>query len=78
MVWDHASAAVVDFGPPGDDEVAAQPLTPEARALLARADAGGVPMFASAALLRIAGENGVEVTPEMTPNEIIDKLRERR
>jgi hypothetical protein len=50
-------------------------LTREAIALLNAADAGGVPVFASQNLRRIASENGVEVSAEMTPNEILDQLR---
>lgn len=50
-------------------------LTREARALLAQADAGGVPAFISQNLRRIAEENGVEVTDDMTPNAIVEALR---
>ena len=34
-------------------------------------------MFASQNLRRIARENGVEVTDETTPNDVIDALRSR-
>ena len=54
------------------------PLTAEAEDVLATADRGGVPMFTSANLARIALENGVDVSPEMTPNDIIDALRRRQ
>ena len=54
------------------------PLTAEAEDVLATADRGGVPMFTSANLARIALENGVEVSPEMTPNDIMDALRRRQ
>jgi hypothetical protein len=54
------------------------PLTPEAEDVLATADKGGVPMFTSANLARIAQENGIDVTPDMTPNDIINELRRRR
>lgn len=50
-------------------------LTAEARALLAQADAGGVPAFITQNLRRIAVENGVTVSPDMTPNAILDALR---
>ena len=54
------------------------PLTAEAEDVLATADRGGVPMFTSANLARIALENGVGVSPEMTPNDIMDALRRRQ
>jgi hypothetical protein len=54
------------------------PLTAEAEDVLASADRGGVPMFTSANLARIALENGVDVSPDMTPNDIIDALRRRQ
>jgi hypothetical protein len=54
-------------------------LTREARALLRQADeGGGVPMFVSQNLRRIAAENGVPVSEDMTPNEIVDALRNRQ
>jgi hypothetical protein len=43
--------------------------------LLAQADAGGVPAFISQNLRRIAEENGVAVTEDMTPNAVVDALR---
>jgi hypothetical protein len=52
-------------------------LTREARALLREAEAGGVPMFVSQNLRRIAEENGVELSDEMTPNEVLEALRAR-
>lgn len=60
--------------PPADPEVR-RPLTAEAVELLKRADDGGVPMFASSNLRRIASENGVAVSDDMTPNAILDELR---
>jgi hypothetical protein len=53
------------------------PLTPEAQELLRKADAGGVPMFTTDNLTRIADENGVSVSSDTTPNEIIEELRRR-
>jgi len=53
------------------------PLTAEAQDIISKADDGGIPMFKSANLERIARENGVPVTADMTPNEIIDELRRR-
>jgi len=53
-------------------------LTREARALLRQADQGGVPMFVSQNLRRIAQENGVDVSEDMTPNTVVDALRARR
>jgi hypothetical protein len=57
-------------GPPGTS-----PLTAEAQQVIAAADQGGVPLFTSANLRRIAQENGVDVSADMTPNDIIDALR---
>jgi hypothetical protein len=53
------------------------PLTAEARALVEKATQGGVPLYTTTNLARIAEENGVSVSPEMTPNQIIDELRRR-
>jgi hypothetical protein len=55
-----------------------QPLTAEALQVIAAADQGGMPMFTSANLARIAKENGVEVSSDMTPNDIIAELRRRQ
>jgi ribA/ribD-fused uncharacterized protein len=52
-------------------------LTREARALLRQADEGGVPMFVSQNLRHIASDNGVRVCEDMTPNAIVEALRNR-
>jgi hypothetical protein len=52
-------------------------LTAEALDLLKKADNDGVPAFMTENLTRIARENGVQVSPEMTPNDVIGRLRER-
>jgi hypothetical protein len=62
---------------PGDAETPVPSLTPEARALVEKADQGGVPLYTTANLTRIAEENGISVSPEMTPNQVIDELRRR-
>jgi hypothetical protein len=54
------------------------PPTAEALQVIAAADQGGTPMFTSANLARIAKENGVDVSSEMTPNDIIAELRQRQ
>ena len=54
------------------------PLTPEALQVIAAADQGGTPMFTSANLARIAQENGVDVSADMRPNDIIAELRRRQ
>ena len=54
------------------------PLTAEALQVIAAADQGGTPMFTSANLARIAQENGVDVSSDMTPNDIIAELRRRQ
>jgi hypothetical protein len=53
------------------------PITQEAVDLLAKVDAGGVPMSVTANLERIANENGVTVTGSDTPNTIIARLRQK-
>lgn len=53
----------------------AQTLTKDAEDLLESADAGGVPAFVTANLRRIAKENNIPLTADITPNEIIDQLR---
>jgi len=54
------------------------PLTAEALQVIAAADQGGTPMFTSANLARIAKENGVDVSSDMTTNDIIAELRRRQ
>jgi len=70
--------------PPGGRSLSPSPagpggsaLTPEAQALVDKAAQGGVPLYMTANLARIAEENGVAVSAEMTPNQIIDELRRR-
>ena len=63
--------------PPTTPRVVRRHLTREARALLRQADEGGVPMFVSQNLRRIANENGIDVTDAMTPNDIVEALRAR-
>jgi len=53
-------------------------LTAEALQVIAAADQGGMPMFTSTNLARIARENGVDVSSDMTPNDIIAELRRRQ
>jgi hypothetical protein len=53
------------------------PITQEAVDLLAKVDAGGVPMSVTANLERIANENGITVTGSDTPNTIIARLRQK-
>jgi hypothetical protein len=50
-------------------------LTFEALELIDKVDSGGVPAYRTPNLERIAHENGLDVSPEMTPNEIVEKLR---
>jgi hypothetical protein len=60
---------------PAPGEPGAGALTPEAEALLS---SGGVPAFISENLRKIATENGIEITPSMTPNNVIDALRNKK
>lgn len=50
-------------------------LSPEARELLAKIDEGGIPLIVTQNLERIAKAHGIEVSREMTPNEIVRRLR---
>jgi len=63
---------------PGEQTAAPSSLTPEADALLRSVDDGGVPGFISRNLERIANENGVEVTKQMTPTDVINALRAKK
>src|SRR3990167_6971732 len=51
-------------------------LTPEAEALLRKVDEGGVPLYTTDPLERIARENDVDPSGK-APNQIIDELRQR-
>ena len=51
-------------------------LSSEARALLAKVDEGGIPFIITRNLERIANEHGIEVNDSMTPNELINRLRD--
>ena len=66
--------AVTDAPTPGAIPPA---LTPDAMDLLAKVDAGGVPGFMSNNLRKIAAENGVAVTSNMTPKDVVNALRAR-
>jgi hypothetical protein len=44
--------------------------------LLAKADMGGIPLMIALNLERIAGEHGIEVGGDMTPNDLVRRLRE--
>jgi hypothetical protein len=50
-------------------------ITPAAGDLLRSVDAGGVPAFVTGNLRQIASDNGIEVGPGWTPNEIVDAIR---
>ena len=58
-------------------EVTAAPsnLTPEAESLLQSVADGGVPAMMTNNLKRIAEANGIVVTPQDTPNSVIEKLQ---
>ncbi len=51
-------------------------LTPEALDLLAKVDEGGVPLYVTPNLIRIARENGVTPNADESPNSIIAKLQQ--
>ena len=50
-------------------------LTPAAGELLRTVDGGGVPAFVTAQLKQIAVDNGIEVSTDWTPNQIVAALR---
>lgn len=50
-------------------------ITPAACELLRAVDAGGVPAFVTNNLKQIAKDNGIEVTIQWTPNEIVAAIR---
>lgn len=50
-------------------------LTQSAIDLLRSVDAGGVPAFVTTNLIQVAADNGIEVTGQQTPNEIIETIR---
>jgi hypothetical protein len=53
-------------------------LTDDAEALLRSVDEGGAPAMMTNNLKRVARENGIEVTAEMRPGDVIDALRAKR
>jgi hypothetical protein len=55
---------------------AKQPLSAEAREVLAKVDMGGIPLMITLNLERIAGEHGIGVGVDMTPNDLVRRLRE--
>jgi len=74
---DDEDDAEGDKRPVMREKVVASSLSSEAQDLLRKVNAGGVPAFATDNLVRIAKENGVPVSPDMTPNQIIDGLQQR-
>ena len=52
-------------------------ITAAANALLHSVDAGGIPAFVTSNLKQIALENGIEITEQWTPNQIIEAIREK-
>ena len=50
-------------------------LTPEAEDLLATVDIHGIPHTVTDYVKQVAEENGIEVTPSMTPNDVITQLQ---
>lgn len=50
-------------------------ITPAAGDLLRSVDAGGIPAFVTGNLRQIASDNGIEVGPGWTPNEIVAAIR---
>jgi hypothetical protein len=71
-----APGVTTDAGPT-DGREAAQPtaLTQDAQDLIRSVEAGGVPAMMTNNLRRIAKENGVGLTPQTTPNDIVAALQ---
>ncbi len=57
---------------------AAASLTTEASDLIKKVEEGGTPSVVTENLKRIARENGVEVTDDMTPNAVIEALKAKQ
>jgi hypothetical protein len=74
-VGGDGGAADVGQGAPATPGLRYEGITPAAGDLLRSVDAGGVPAFVTGNLRQIAGENGIEVGPGWTPNEIVDAIR---
>ena len=53
-------------------------ISPEVEEILRSIEIGGTPAFISKKLERVAKENGIEITSNTTPNEIIEKLRKKK
>lgn len=66
----------VEHAPPHDGVAEhASKLTKDAQDILDKVDEGGIPLYMTENLKRIAEENGLTVTPENTPNDIIAALK---
>jgi hypothetical protein len=52
-------------------------ITPLASELLHSVDTGGVPAFVTSSLKQIALENGIVITDQSTPNQIIEAIRSK-
>lgn len=50
-------------------------VTPAASELLRSVDAGGVPAFVTSSLRRIAEDNGIDITSQWSPNQIVAAIR---
>ncbi len=61
--------------PPAVPGIPYDGITPAAGDLLRSVDAGGVPAFITGNLRQIASDNGIEIGPGWTPNEIVDAIR---
>ena len=62
------------FAHTGLPEEAGGAITPEAQRLLEQAQGGAMPAFVTDNLRRIAGDNGIDVTENTRPQDIIDQL----
>lgn len=52
-------------------------ITHSACELLRSVDAGGIPAFVTSSLIQIATDNGIAVTSQWSPNEIVDAIRRK-
>jgi hypothetical protein len=74
-VGGDGGAAVAGQGAPATPGPGYEGITAAAGDLLRSVDAGGVPAFVTGNLRQIASDNGIEVGPGWTPNEIVDAIR---
>lgn len=74
-VGGDGGAADAGQGAPATPEPGYEGISAAAGDLLRSVDAGGIPTFVTGNLRQIASDNGIEVGPGWTPNEIVAAIR---